>query len=95
MVRSFQEALLRIDHHDAPKAPIFDLKWPKLYKPSRNVAADSPLSGQTIWFKIEASLEKPRFFSTLAILENSLKNERTVSSDLLKCGLGSVPSSGL
>src|SRR5947209_5828448 len=41
--------------------------------------ADSPLAGKTIWLKTAASVDKPRVFSTLTILKNSLKNERTVS----------------
>ncbi len=62
-----------------PKPQFLTSNGRKLDEPSSNVAADSPLSGQTIWFKIEASLEKPRFSSTLASLKNSLKNEQTVS----------------
>jgi hypothetical protein len=40
MVRSFQEALLRIDHYGAPKSPLFDLKVAENYT---NPVVMSPL----------------------------------------------------
>jgi hypothetical protein len=59
MVRSFQEALLRIDHHGAPKGPIFDLKMAENY-------TNPVVMSLLIRRLMEASLEKPRFFQCLS-----------------------------